>query len=155
MPFPHKIFVDLDGVLADFDQHHEDVFGFRPDKTLDDVNWKAIESITDYYLHIPPMEDMHMLWDYVRPYHPIILTGIPHSIPNAADNKRGWVAKHLGPHVPVVCCLSREKARYASPGDILIDDRPKYESLWRKAGGTWITHTSADETLAALAAMGI
>jgi len=35
----NTIFVDMDGVLADFDAHHEAVFGTRPNKTSDAVDW--------------------------------------------------------------------------------------------------------------------
>ena len=63
-----------------------------------------------------------------------------------AENKRAWVVRHLGDHVDVRCCRSKEKCLHASPGDVLIDDWEKYKSLWVGAGGVWITHRSAAET---------
>jgi hypothetical protein len=36
------LFVDMDGVLADFDAHHEAVFGVRPSKVTDNVHWAAV-----------------------------------------------------------------------------------------------------------------
>jgi hypothetical protein len=41
------------------------------------------------------------------------------------------------------------------PGDILIDDWTKYQHLWLAAGGRWITHTSAENSVQQLLAMGI
>jgi hypothetical protein len=35
-----NLFVDMDGVLADFAQHHQAVFGWRPDEE-DEVDWAA------------------------------------------------------------------------------------------------------------------
>ena len=34
-----------------------------------------------------------------------------------------------------------------APGDILIDDWEKHKDAWVNAGGIWITHTSAKDTI--------
>lgn len=104
----------------------------------------------DFYLNIPPMSDMRELWDFVLPFNPIILTGVPRSVVEASENKIAWVRKHLGPDVEVRCVLSREKYLSCQPGDILIDDWEKHKDKWVKAGGVWITHTSAADTIRAL-----
>jgi hypothetical protein len=44
---------------------------------------------------------------------------------------------------------------HAQPGDILIDDSEKYRNSWIQAGGIWMTHRSADGTIATLDAMGV
>ena len=41
-------------------------------------------------------------------------------------------------------------AKYVGAGDILIDDWTKYRHLWLAAGGIWITHTSAQGSIAEL-----
>ncbi len=150
-----QIYVDMDGVLADFGAHHEAVFGFRSDKLLDNVDWEKVRTVKDFYLNIPPMADMPELWDFIGRHRPIVLTGVPSSVAEAPDNKRAWIAKHLGPNVPVVCCASKEKCLHAKPGDILIDDWEKYRAKWINAGGRWITHTSADNTIIQLLDFGI
>lgn len=150
-----QLFVDMDGVLADFDSHHEAVFGVRADKLADNVDWQRVRDHKDFYLNIPPMADMPKLWDYIGRHKPIVLTGIPSSVEEAADNKKAWARKHLGPEIEVRCCLSKEKCLHAAPGDILIDDWEKYQSLWLAKGGRWITHTSAEKTVWELFNMGI
>jgi len=145
-----QLFVDLDGVLADFDTGYEKVFGLRPDKKADNVDWDAVRYVPDFYLNLPPMPDMRILWRGVKHRNPIILTGVPSSVPEAPANKRAWVAKNLGPDVEVRCCRSSEKCKHAVPGDILVDDWIKYRHLWEAAGGIWVTHTSAMDTLARL-----
>jgi hypothetical protein len=145
-----KFFVDMDGVLADFDAHHEAVFGTRSNKDADNVDWSAVNAYPDFHFDIPPMADMLALWNFVLPFKPIILTGVPASISIAANNKVRWVRKHLGDNVEVRCCLSKEKWLHADPGDILIDDWEKYKHLWEGTGGVWITHKSAAETISQL-----
>lgn len=150
-----QIFVDMDGVLADFDSHHEAVFGIRSDKLADNVDWQKVRDARDFYLGIPPMPDMPELWTFVSRFSPIVLTGVPYSVAEAPDNKRAWVRKHLGGDVEVRCCRSSEKCLHAAPGDILIDDWEKYRALWVAKGGQWITHRSAAESIAALRALGV
>src|SRR5437763_471254 len=112
-----QLFVDMDGVLADFDRHYEILFGVRPKKTAGGVDWNKVRQTKNFYLDIPPMPDLPELWDYIAQYDPIVLTGIPWSIREAADNKEAWARKHLGADVEVRCCLSKEKCLHASPGD--------------------------------------
>lgn len=148
-----QVFVDMDGVLADFDTGHEKVFGYRSDKLLDNVDWRAVRAAKDFYLNLPPMPDLDHLWRYLEPYRPIVLTGVPYSVQEAPENKRAWISKHLGDHVEVRCCPSKNKCLHAQVGDILIDDWEKYKSLWIGKGGVWVTHLNAETTIAELEKM--
>lgn len=106
-----RLFIDMDGVLADFDRHYLDVFGYSSSREFDNADWDAIRKVGDFYLNIPPMVDMAQLWEFVAPYKPIVLTVVPWSVPEAADNKRAWVRSNLGPEVEVRCCRSKEIGR--------------------------------------------
>lgn len=152
-PGGRQLFVDMDGVLADFDAHYKAVFGIDANKLLDNVDWSAVRVREGFYADMPPMPDMELLWEFVLPFDPILLTGVPMSVEEAPDNKRAWARRHLGPEIEVRCCRSKEKASHASPGDILIDDWEKYRDLWIAAGGVWITHLSANATIDALRAV--
>jgi hypothetical protein len=149
-----RLFVDMDGVLADFDAHHAAVFGHRPDKIADDVVWERVRAVPNFYFSLPPMPDMQELWDYVGGHDPVILTGVPSAVPEAADDKRAWARRYVGPHVEVRCCLSKEKSLHATPGDVLIDDWEKYRALWIAKGGRWITHRTAADTIEQLRRIG-
>jgi hypothetical protein len=149
-----QLFIDLDGVLADFDTGYWQMTGVRPDKAADNVDWAVVRAIPNFYANLPLMPDMGVLWAYVERHKPIVLTGVPRSVEEAADNKRAWVRKHLGQHVEVRCCRSSEKCENAAPGNILIDDWEKYRDLWIARKGRWITHISAADTIAQLEAMG-
>lgn len=150
-----KIYLDMDGVLADFDQGYERHFGVRPCKILDNVDWEAVRSIPGFYENLPAMADMRLLYDYVEHLRPTVLTGVPKDVPEAPRNKIAWVRKHLGEKVPVICCASREKSMYAGPGTVLVDDWEKYRHLWLAKGGRWVTHRSAVESVRQLREMGI
>jgi hypothetical protein len=150
-----RIYVDMDGVLADFDTGYRTMFGVESSKLLDNVDWFAVRQAKGFYETLPPMPDMTVLWDYVRPHNPIVLTGVPASVEEAPRNKRAWVERHLGADVQVICCPSREKSLHACAGDILIDDWDKYRALWEGRGGIWIAHRNAAETIAELKSHGV
>jgi hypothetical protein len=151
-----QVFVDLDGVLADFETHYENHFGVRPDKKNDNVDWSKVRSFPGFYRTMPMMPDWRVLWDFVSQLarRPVILTGFPRSIPEAAQDKREFCWERLG-DVDVRTCHSRDKSIQCQPGDILIDDWEKYRLLWVMRGGKWITHISAQDSVAQLLEMGI
>ncbi len=150
-----QIFVDMDGVLADFDSGYEAAFGHRPDKAADNADWSKVRAVAGFYAGLPLMPGALDLWAFVERYRPIVLTGVPHSVKEAPENKRAWVLKHLGPRVEVRCCRSSEKCHHAEPGDILVDDWEKYRHLWIARGGRWVTHRSAEESVRELRALGV
>jgi hypothetical protein len=146
----------MDGVLADFDTGYEKAFGVRPCKAADNVDWDLVRRTPNFYRDLPPMWDAHVLWSYIAPHDPAVLTGVPWSIPEAPANKRAWAPINLTPAPSeVICCPSRDKRLYCKPGDILIDDWEKYKQFWNDAGGIFITHTSAADTIARLRVLGI
>ena len=142
-----QVFVDMDGVLADFDTGYANAFGPHGGKAADNVDWAQIRRTPGFYASLPPMPDFDTLWCALEPYLPIILTGIPWSVPEALDNKRAWAVKHIGPDVRMIGCQSRDKCLYGQPGDVLIDDWEKYQHLWVMMGGYWITHVTAAQTI--------
>lgn len=151
MSAPFQLFVDMDGVLADFDRGYGERFEERASKLTDNVDWEAVRSTPGFFRDLPPMADLGELWAGVERFKPIILTGVPSSVPEAVENKRAWVAKHLGPDIHVIGCRSSDKCLHGKPGDVLIDDWTKYQRKWVSMGGHWITHTSAAESLDQLA----
>jgi hypothetical protein len=142
-----RLFVDMDGVLADFDTGYATAFGAFGGKDADDVDWSKVSAKRGFYSSLPPMPDFEELWKAIAPYEPTILTGVPSEVPEAADNKREWAIKHVGPDVKIITCRSKEKCIHGQPGDILIDDWEKYKHLWISMGGVWITHVSASESV--------
>lgn len=149
------LYVDLDQVIADFDEGYYRAFGTRPSKAPGAVDWARVAGVANFYQTLPLMTDALDLWAHVRHRNPIILTGRPVSVPSAEADKKAWVARHLGEDVRCEVTLSAYKWRYAQPGDILVDDWPKYQDLWERAGGVWITHTSAANSIEQLKERGL
>jgi hypothetical protein len=151
-----QLFIDLDGVLADFDGFYADRFGVRPDRRAgpDPPDfWANIDSEPDFFGRLPMLPDARELWEGACVLHtsPIILTGIPDTRRTAELEKRAWVAQHISDTARVICCRSKDKRLHGRPGDVLVDDWPKYRGLWEAMGGIFVLHTSASDTLAQLA----
>lgn len=151
-----KFFVDLDGVLVDFEKGFEILNGVHPQSLPEPEMWKLINSRERHWHDLPALPGALQLWARIAPYAPTILTGCPRSGFQLADEgKREWCARELGRHVPVITCFSRDKANHmVAPGDILIDDLIKNCDRWTEAGGRAIHYTGADAALAQLTEWG-
>lgn len=149
-----QLFIDLDGVLADFDGYYATCFGERPDRAKVDPPgfWENISGHGLFYASLPPMPDALELWRGARAFHPepIILTGVPWSVEQAENHKRAWVREHIDPKAVVICCASKDKRLHGKPGDVLVDDWDRYRPLWETMGGAFVLHTSARTSLDAL-----
>lgn len=147
------LYLDLDGVLADFDAHVTDLFGRPPSELTLAEMWGRAARTPGFFETMPKTGDADQLWSYCRPFNPHILTGLPRG-DWAEAQKRRWVRRYLGAEVPVTTCMSREKCEYASPGDVLVDDTTTYAHLWVARGGIFVPHTSATESIKALRELG-
>ena len=152
------IFVDMDGVLADFLKGCEAMIGHpmtNDDKGHSDYDARK-EELTNkrLFANLPPMVDMYDLIAYIK--H----TGINWEILTAAGvvnrelvvyDKKSWIKKYVSPSVVVNCTFTgAQKSAYALKNNVLIDDRPKNIEAWEKAGGIGIIHTSAADTISQL-----
>jgi hypothetical protein len=147
-----RLYLDCDGVLADFDAGARHVLGMTPMRYQAKFGlgkfWAALARQPDFYATLPLMPDARTLFEAVRHLDPIVLTGLPRG-DWAAPQKRRWVEAHF-PGTKVITCMAVEKCRHCLEGDVLVDDTSKYQPLWEKAGGVFIHHRSAIQTLGAL-----
>lgn len=156
-PGEARLYCDMDGVLADFGAHFRALFGH--DRKLHS-GWDEIrKSHPTFYRDMPPMPDMHVLWNAIDYLRPIILTGTPPTVNAAANDKVWWKNTHplLGPRVPIICCRTRDKSLYCRRGDVIIDDSPEAENrqMWEAAGGVWVPHKDAHTTILHLRLLGV
>lgn len=153
-----RLYLDMDGVLADFDRRAAEVFGMPPrqyeEQHGEPAFWATLFASPDFFATFEMMPDAPDLWAATKHLRPVVLTGVPRG-GWASDQKRRWVDAKLGPSVGVITCFAKDKARYCKPGDVLVDDRPKYRDLWEAAGGVFVTHTSAAASIETLRHLGI
>jgi len=148
----YKLFLDLDGVLADFDAGVLASCGKLPGELMPRVMWPILARTKDFYAKLPWMKDGKELWERCKPFDPVILTGIPLG-QWAAPQKLSWCAKELGARIPVITCLSKEKGSAISnwleedETPILVDDRLKSQPSWLDIGGIFVLHSSAEDSL--------
>ncbi len=148
------IFCDLDGVLVDFDNHFKNKYGVFTHEISRKELWEKVLSVPNYWADIPPTQDAKYLLDYIKQYDYKILTGLPTiGYDKANIEKRLWVEKHLGKHIEVICCLSKDKQKFGTKGDILIDDRVENIKKWQSMGGVGVIHKDAKSTIANLMLM--
>lgn len=144
-----QLFLDCDGVLADFDKRAEDVLDGDPrgfeDKHGTKEFWDRLYATPDFFYGMDPMPDAYVLFDAVKHLNPIILTGLPRG-EWALDQKLRWRDKFF-PGVPMIGCPSTKKRDYCTPGDVLVDDWHKYSHLWQQAGGMFIFHHDANYSI--------
>jgi hypothetical protein len=149
-----RLYLDCDGVLADFDKGATAVLGLSPRayEARHGIGrfWAKLATASDFYFGLPLMPDAMELFDAVRHLHPVILTGLPRG--NwAADQKVRWAAKYF-PGTRIITTMARDKRNHAKEGDVLVDDQVKHRHLWEEVGGVFIHHKNARDTLGQLEA---
>jgi hypothetical protein len=148
-----RLFLDADGVLADFDEGARLLLGMYPRqfeaKHGRATFWKRLAAAENFYGILPEMADARMLFDGVKHLRPTILTGLP--LGNwAAPQKVEWAAEHF-PGVPIITCMARDKHKHMHRGDVLVDDRENHRAAYDAAGVIFVHHKNAEDSLRELA----
>lgn len=152
-----QLFLDCDGVLADFDRGAEEVLGMQPGRFQRRFGlpafWSKLGRHPDFYEILPLMDDAQRLFEAVRHLDPIILTGCPRGRWAEAQKVR-WADRHF-PGTKIITCMARDKRNHAAPGDVLVDDTLRHRHLWDAMGGIFVHHRSAERSLDELRALGM
>jgi len=152
------LFVDMDGVLVNFDAGVHSVTGRLPSELGPRAMWPRLARTPGFYDNLDWLADGRELWAQVGALQPTILTGLPLG-KWAEPQKRAWCTRELGPDVPVITCMSRDKhsrAREAAPAEavpVLIDDRDSLREKFEAAGGVFIHYTGTESAMAQLQAL--
>lgn len=156
-----KIYIDLDGVLADFDRGVKEILGLEPHvqgaatKEEDDYLYQKMRQVEHFYGSLEPMEGAISMFNtlYAEFGSKVeILSGIPkpkRGIINAESDKREWVKKYLSDKLVANIVLRKDKPLLCKGAEyILIDDFAVNIGEWESEGGTGVLHVSPEETIA-------
>jgi 5'(3')-deoxyribonucleotidase len=144
------IFLDMDGVVADFDGYAEPLVGYRTPGGVryNDPDWKKISANKRLYSQLAKCPNADRVVNEVlrianeHGYEVRFLTAIPrqNDVPWAFWDKIKWIERYY-PNIPVwFGPYSVDKQVHYQPGDILIDDRDSNIEEWRSRGGRAILH---------------
>ena len=142
-----EIYVDMDGVLADFFGAWKKLVGkdWREITDLDDALQK-IRDKDDFWLNIPVTSNANNLLSLIKQLkgkYNILSAPLPND-PNSEPHKREWIKKNLSSFPPSNVIITSNKAVHATQPDgtpnILIDDFGKNIAKSEAAGGVGFKH---------------
>ena len=153
-----KIYLDMDGVLTNFEKRYVEKYGEFPrdiDKRRQHFwdNWKKFVDDKDFEnleKHPDADELLKTIEFFARSGIPVeILSssggGYSHEV--VAEQKRTWLKNNGIEYTANIVPGGGHKARFASAWNILIDDTENVITRYRNAGGTAIHHTNVKETI--------
>ena len=164
-----KIYIDMDGVLADFDKGVSDICGMIPktdqtvhDEEWDNKLWAGVKAAGHFYDMLDPLPGAVEMFKTI--YEAFgdkfeILTGIPkekRGIDTAAEDKIKWTRRLLSETVVINTVYRAEKQQFClGPEYVLIDDHPTNIKEWVEMGGTGVFHVDAKSTIEKLKELNI
>jgi hypothetical protein len=154
-----KIYLDMDGVLADFFAEYAVMAGLPRGSSYRDIPPAKADSTltkmvgTDFFRKLPkfPTADslVKMVLGYVSTYG-ICSSPLRNDHANSEKWKKVWIKDHLTPQ-PGEIIITGKKDRYAVNPDgspnILIDDRGANIVAWRAKGGIGIKYQADEDSL--------
>ena len=163
----YKVYLDMDGVLADFDQRFRDLSGMEPRDFENKYGKKAFWNLIDeenkikFWVGIPVMPGAADLVDAVKDYDYELLTS-PSAKKQSYLGKILWVRNNTGNVFPSKPRINFKKAKekhlvkpQLAKTDILIDDREDTIGRWNAAGGTGIVYKNIGQVLNDLKKLGL
>jgi hypothetical protein len=145
-----NLYLDMDGVIADFDTAWAEMDTLLPDTK----RFRAAVLEFKIFEKLNLMDDAHILLNAVRKIPDLNVEMLssagshrPDQYSEAARQKKLWLEQNnIGWTANFTRNMS-EKCEFATPDSILIDDRLEVITDWEESGGIGIHHTSATESV--------
>ena len=151
------LYIDMDGVIADFSKRYREKFRVTPEETRNNKEFngyfkKFIDDSEFSTLDLMPdaNELLHFLHELDVHKEILSSTARPENHGMIAPQKQMWLLKHNIHYKANFVPGKSLKYKYATPNSIIIDDTKSVIDDWNKAGGIGILHTDAVSTIAIL-----
>jgi hypothetical protein len=152
-----KIYLDMDGVIADFDKRYKARYKILPreaesNKEFDKffTQFIADGEFADLDLMPDAMELINLLRSLDVPTEILSSSASDKRDPDIRPQKLEWLKKHNIEFPPIIVPGKRHKKDYSNENTLLIDDTQVNIDQWRREGGIGIHHQDANSTIGIL-----
>ena len=149
-----KIYLDMDGVIADFDRRYKELYKMLPreaeeHKEFDKYFTQFIDG--NHFATLDLMPDAMQLINFLRtlkiPTEILSSSSSEKRDPLVRPQKLDWLKKNNIEFPAVIVPGKRHKKEYSNKNTLLIDDTGVNIDQWRREGGIGILHSDAFNTI--------
>ena len=151
------IYLDMDGVIADFEKRYKELYGMSPKQTRDRKEFNgyfddfiARNSFATLDMMPGAMELINFLRKAPVPTHILSSTANQEKYDAISKQKMIWLQTHGITFNPIFVPGKKHKKKYAKEDALIIDDTSSVIEDWRIAGGHAIWHKDVPSTMAML-----
>ena len=151
------IYLDMDGVIADFVKRYKELYRMEPKEA---EKSKKFDSFFDEFIATNQFATLDLMPDAMDAITYLRKLNVPTQILSSTANEKRyddiskqkmiWLQTHGITFTPNFVPGKKYKYKYAAPDKIIIDDTESVIEDWRKAGGIGILHKDWPTTLAIL-----
>lgn len=158
----NKVYLDMDGVLADFERSFKAKHGMLcqdfEDKYGEREFWEAVYRDPYFFKTMQPMpmfREVVVMCQNLVPDDKVTILSSPSRVNTSLciAQKREWLDMFVGYGFPAI--FEREKHKYAAMGNLLVDDHEGKCEKWIEAGGIAHHYTDFDNFKNYITTMGI
>ncbi len=150
-------YLDMDGVLADFERGFYQLSGMDVSQVSDEEMWSKIDAHgkAKFFSELEWMPGGKDLWNFA--YQNFLQVKILSALGKSdkidkqtSTGKREWLSHNIPTMSPddiILVDNKHQKKRYSKPGDILVDDTEIVITEWNKRGGIGILYKTTNDTI--------